>query len=130
MEAKDKAVLVREILQRAPYGVFVYYNGLMGKVHHISVYPIYEGDEIVNYYAAIDFFGDGEYIDIEEFKLVLRDMNDMTAEEQEEYDFLLNDGGWGMAASGCNAVIQFLLKNGFDFNGLLEKGLAVKEENI
>lgn len=130
MEAKDKILLVREILQRVPYGVYVYYNGLMGKVHYVSVYPLYEGDEIVNYYAAIDFFGDGEYIDIEKFKLVLRDMNDMTTEEQEEYDFLLNDGGWGVGASDCNAVIQFLLKNGFDFNGLLEKDLAVKEETI
>lgn len=126
MKREDKKLLVKALTAYMPYGLQVEFNGtgLSGQLHSISIYPKYEGDDIVDYDAMADFFGDGEWQDISNIKPYLRSMNDMTEDEQNEYDYLLNDGGWGMSASGCTSVVEFLNSHFFDYNDLIPRKLA------
>ena len=61
-----------------------------------------------------------------EAKPYLRPMSSMTKEEETEYAFLLNDGGWGVSERLIIECLDWLNKHHFDYRGLIEKGLAIE----
>ena len=68
MKQEDKALLIKDLCARLPYGVQVlhYTTGISGKLHNINVYPMYEQDSdsdkqdnIEDYISYVDFFAIG-----------------------------------------------------------------------
>jgi hypothetical protein len=129
MEVKDKALLIKDLCGRLPYGVWVEHirTGMRGHLHDLKVYPLYDktDDHIYDYICSTDFLGDGDYFDIEAFKPLLFPLSSMTEEQRKEFattlkyfpaeeiDFwTLNTFDW------CN-------KNHFDYRGLIPMGLAI-----
>ena len=53
-------------------------------------------------------------------------MSSMTREEEEEYAFLLNDGGWGVSEQLMINCINWLLENHFDFMELIPMDAAIE----
>ena len=131
MTQEDKDILLKYLCMALPYGVMI-------KEEY--------GDYInVNLYNAhlehlIDRISDG--LD----KLVLRPMSSMTDEEKKEMHNLLSPEGTAIyvydgismpmnhygefvSYEFMNRIIQYLLKNHFDFIGLIPKGLAIEVTN-
>lgn len=144
MEVKDKALLIKDLCGRLPYGVYVEHirTGMRGHLHDLKVYPLYDktDDHIYDYICTTDFLGDGDYFDIEAFKPLLFPLSSMTEEQKKE----LNNIGWYfdndtisnsetyysedtdyITHTNCCSLIDWLIRNHFDFRGLIEKGLAI-----
>lgn len=129
MEVKDKALLIRDLSSRLPYGVWVEHirTGMRGHLHDLKVYPLYDktDDHIYDYICSTDFLGDGDYFDIEAFKPLLFPLSSMTEEQSKIYHELIG----GMF--GTSALINFedleelFYKNHIDFRGLIPMGLAI-----
>ena len=129
MEVKDKALLIKDLSGRLPYGVYVEHirTGMRGHLHDLKVYPLYDktDDHIYDYICSTDFLGDGDYFDIEAFKPLLFPLSSMTDEQSKIYHELIG----GMF--GTSALINFedleelFYKNHIDFRGLIPMGLAI-----
>ena len=63
-------------------------------------------------------------------KPYLRPMSSMTEEEEQEYSFLLNDGGWGVSENLISDCIDWLNAHHFDYKGLIGEGLAISTEEF
>lgn len=136
MEVKDKALLIKDLSSRLPYGVYVEHirTGMRGHLHDLKVYPLYDktDDHIYDYICSTDFLGDGDYFDIEAFKPLLLPLSSMTEEQSKIYHELIG----GMF--GTSALINFedleelFYKNHIDFRGLIPMGLAIDatEQNV
>lgn len=143
MEVKDKALLIKDLSGRLPYGVYVEHirTGMRGHLHDLKVYPLYDktDDHIYDYICTTDFLGDGDYFDIEAFKPLLLPLSSMTEEQKMEIKSLcdgteiFDDGGWMSYISILGdfnfeinlAVVDWLNKNHFDYHYLIPKGLAI-----
>ena len=143
MEVKDKALLIKDLSSRLPYGVWVEHirTGMRGHLHDLKVYPLYDktDDHIYDYICTTDFLGDGDYFDIEAFKPLLFPLSSMTEEQKMEIKSLcdgteiFDDGGWMSYISILGdfnfeinlAVVDYLNKNHFDYHYLIPKGLAI-----
>ena len=143
MEVKDKALLIKDLSSRLPYGVYVEHirTGMRGHLHDLKVYPLYDktDDHIYDYICSTDFLGDGDYFDIEAFKPLLFPLSSMTDEQKMEIKSLcdgteiFDDGGWMSYISILGdfnfeinlAVVDYLNKNHFDYHYLIPKGLAI-----
>ena len=92
MEVKDKALLIKDLSSRLPYGVWVEHirTGMRGHLHDLKVYPLYDktDDHIYDYICTTDFLGDGDYFDIEAFKPLLLPLSSMTEEQKKKYNWL------------------------------------------
>lgn len=68
-ERIDKVV---RLCQGLPFGINVKHKntGILGHANFLVVFPKYDGDEIYDYDCEIDFFGDGNYLDIDEFEVL------------------------------------------------------------
>lgn len=142
MEVKDKALLIKDLSSRLPYGVWVEHirTGMRGHLHDLKVYPLYDktDDHIYDYICSTDFLGDGDYFDIEAFKPYLFPLSSMTEEQKLEIKSLcdgteiFDDGGWMSYISILGsfnfeinlAVVDWYNKNHFDYRGLIPMGLA------
>lgn len=120
MEKKTyKDSLLKYLCMALPYGVMMDEFGQAKKL--VGFHPFEE------YCVELD---NGEYMPqlytIEECKPYLRPMSSMTREEEEEYAFLLNDGGWGVSEQLMINCINWLLENHFDFMGLIPMDCAIE----
>lgn len=119
IEKEDKLLLIKELCSRLPYGVWIEYNGLRTRLRELRLVHLFnDTNSVQDIDAASDFFGDDTYIVIEKIRPILRPMNAMS--EMEELEL-----------KNCiSAVrrIEFLNSHHLDYNGLIEKGLAVKDE--
>ena len=144
MEVKDKALLIKDLSGRLPYGVWVEHirTGMRGHLHDLKVYPLYDktDDHIYDYICSTDFLGDGDYFDIEAFKPLLFPLSSMNEEQKKELEELglayytkcedIDDDGviW---VENVIQIIPFtetddwLLEHHFDHRGLIDKGLAL-----
>ena len=113
MTQEDKELLLTDLTVRLPYGVKVQYNNEIYNIDYISA--LYEEVklDIPNNYT----------IGISEVKPYLRPMSSMTDEEKLMYEGLMigTDN-----ISYMLDIIDWLLKNHFDFRGLIPKGLAIE----
>lgn len=148
MEVKDKALLIKDLSSRLPYGVWVEHirTGMRGHLHDLKVYPLYDktDDHIYDYICSTDFLGDGDYFDIEAFKPLLLPLSSMTDEQKKEISKRYNyhnpyqlcieitnhsEGYWDDDTS-CHLQDYLWLedwfnKNHFDYRGLIPMGLAI-----
>ena len=125
MKQEDKELLLKDLCARLPYGIIM--NTLNGDGHLCSINQTIFGNEYgVNIKATKrDYFNDNEC----DIKPYLRPMSSMTDEEKLMYEGLMigTDN-----ISYMLDIIDWLLKNHFDFRGLIPKGLAIevtKENN-
>lgn len=129
MKIEDKALLIKDLSSRLPYGVYVEHirTGMRGRLHDLKVYPLYDktDDHIYDYICSTDFLGDGDYFDIEAFKPLLFPISSMTDEQRKIYHELIG-GMFGTSALINFEVLEELFyKNHIDFRGFIEKGLAI-----
>ena len=138
MSFENRKLLIQDIMGRLPYDPQFNLNGIAGSIHHINIYSKYSGNEIHDYICEIDFFGDGNCIDIKYFKPILKPLSSMTEEQQKELysiqgvltvDFELEEYKMVHLFQSQN-VIDRLNKNHFDYRGLIEKGLAIDCTNL
>ena len=121
MTQEDKELLIKDICTRLPYGVRV--NIKTKKSSYIAIVC-----EITRNYICIEgggemFFSHGTY------KPYLRPMSSMTEEERKVYIEISSHLCGEIAAK---TMVDWLNKNHFDYQGLIEKGLAIavtKENN-
>ena len=146
MTQENKELLLKYLCAALPYGVKCHFK-----------YGSAEDDItlscIDNNVARFEYGWYGTFhvsIDADYIKPYLRPMSNMTKEEREEmYNLLSPEGtaiygndGIALPLNHCgefvpyefmNRIIQYLLKNHFDFMGLIPKGLAIevtKENNL
>ena len=144
MEVKDKALLIKDLSGRLPYGVWVEHirTGMRGHLHDLKVYPLYDktDDHIYDYICSTDFLGDGDYFDIEAFKPLLFPLSSMNEEQKKELEELglayytkcedIDDDGviWVekvIQIIPCTETDDWLLEHHFVHRGLIDKGLAL-----
>ena len=133
MDKSDDHILklVRDIFPRIPYGLLVEWNGFRGKVINVGILPRYgyDCDNITSYLCWVDFFSDNDCIDIEQFKPVLRPLDDMFPGEKIEYEQYKSD----IINSSCSIdafkrLKVFLDSHMLDYNGLIDDDLAIPAE--
>ena len=123
MTQEDKMLLIKDLSSRLPYAVHVQHiSGASGILHNISIHHKYDGnDNIYDATCYIDFLGDS--IAIEYFKPYLFPLSSITGEQEKEYNNL------NCYELGCfphsEEALDYLIKNHFDYRGLIEKGLAI-----
>ena len=118
MTQEDKELLLKDLCARLPYGVKCRYQHIQyvenGKIIDINMFGI------VNV--------DGHIKDICDIKPYLFPMSSMTEEQEEEYNDL------NCYELGCfphtEEALDYLIKNHFDYRGLIEKGLAIDATNL
>lgn len=140
MEVKDKALLIKDLSGRLPYGVYVEHirTGMRGHLHDLKVYPLYDktDDHIYDYICTTDFLGDGDYFDIEAFKPLLLPLSSMTDEQKNLFSLIvckLDDSDmWRNGdmifidnEKDLDSLLDFYNKNHLDWRGLIPKGLAI-----
>lgn len=138
MEVKDKALLIKDLSSRLPYGVWVEHirTGMRGHLHDLKVYPLYDktDDHIYDYICSTDFLGDGDYFDIEAFKPLLLPLSSMTDEQKQEYTYIVNyispddtdnwKEGEFIYVEQFTQLMHFYHINHLDYRGLIPMGLA------
>ena len=117
MTQKDRELLLRDLCARLPYGVIVYTPNGRGHVCEIN-FTIFGYELGVNINPIIrDTFS------INDVKPYLFPLSSMTDEQEEEYDNL------NSYELGCfphtEEALDYLIKNHFDYRGLIPKGLAI-----
>ena len=131
MRQEDKELLLKDLCARLPYVVKIKCND---DTEPYTLLSINWNKEIV----LIGFEIDGIYATSKEkisnIKPYLRPMSSMTEEERKEYELLANrciTNSVGFIHFDVQELIDWLLKNHFDYNGLIPKGLAIEvtEEN-
>ena len=132
MELKQKQTLLAALCGYYPYGVWIDLDGVSGKMNDLRVTHLYNGTNTVQEIdASIDFFGDGDYIDIEHFKPILRPMESMTAEELDEYvttfDVVTFDGV--TVRQNTPNTYDWLNSHFFDYRNLIGQNMAIADKN-
>ena len=119
MTKEDKDLVIKDMLARLPYGLYVKRNN--------ETIPFNEGienDVIGSFGYLIDSLSNKDVI-----KPYLRPMSSMTEEEQDEFLNLIIpvDGGKAVVEeSKIDEYTTFLNSHHFDYRGLIEKGLALE----
>ena len=133
MTQEEKSLLIKDLCARLPYGVQVQDTrcGISGKLHDMLVFPLYKGNNVYDYIATTNFYTDCYYDDIELFKPYLFPLSSMTEEQDKEYALLQTSAGKEgfLYAWNCANMIEWLIENHFDYNGLIPKGLAIDATN-
>ena len=122
MTQENKALLLKDLCARLPYGV---------KVESVFINPDTKehkscGIEVFNATSLL-MIRDG----LGEFKPYLFPLSSMTEEQKYEYDELIHSNniksieGFITTTDCSTAEIDWLLKNNFDFRGLIPMGLAI-----
>lgn len=130
MTLEDKKLLIQDVMARLPYDTKFDLDGIRGSIHQTNIYTLYKGNDINNYICSVDFFGDGNPIDIEHFKPCLLPLSSMTDEQYNEFTdmgYSVTERWWSMANYH---QIEWLNKNHFDYRGLIEKGLAINAADL
>ena len=127
MTQEEKDLLLKDLSARLPYNVKVLYNNEVFNVDHISA--IYE--EI-----KVDI-PDNYTLNISVVKPYLFPLSSMTEEQEDEwYEIFVDPLSKKLDSNTRQEYLQFqadaqifgveyLLKNHFDYRGLIEKGLAI-----
>ena len=131
MTEKEKDLLLKDLCARLPYGINILHEGwnfewddelsTVEKVVGIDEDFIYT--KVINTHNGEEYRDDKWPIDTFDDKLFLRPMSSMTEEQEKEYNDL------NCYELGCfphtEEALDYLLKNHFDYRGLIEKGLAI-----
>ena len=111
MTQEDKELLLKDLCERLPYRVKISVNNNIESLQGINVL-----DNVVEYGSFLSS-------DIEEVKPYLFRLSSMTEEQEEEYNDL------NSYELGCfphtEGALDYLIKNHFDYRGLIPMGLAI-----
>ena len=111
MTQEHKELLLKDLCARLPYRVKISVKDNIESLQGINVL-----DNVVEYGSFLSS-------DIEEVKPYLFPMSSMTEEQEEEYNDL------NSYELGCfphtEGALDYLIKNYFDYRGLIEKSLAL-----
>lgn len=116
MTQKDKDLLLKDLSARLPYH----------PVLHIDTKENYEDEYLYGFRENGGKFLINDAYYVEEVKPYLHPMSSMTEEEENEYAFLLNDGGWGVSERLITQCLDWLNAHHFDYRSLIDKGLAIE----
>lgn len=130
MTQEEKDLLLKDLCARLPYGVkcLVNYTFCNETTDYEDVKSS-DVDTLISIHLQLGsyfFEGLSEWFDVDEFKPYLFPLSSMTEEQTEELIKLINTGqndNNEFMRSLCR--IEFYHKNHFDYNGLIEKGLAI-----
>ena len=119
MEQTDKELLLKDICARLPYSIKASYYGAEEECE------TWDEIECVTLDGYVDI---GQYIlPIESIRPYLFPLSSMTDEQEKEYN---NLNGYEL---GCfphtEEALDYLIKNHFDYRGLIEKSLALDATN-
>ena len=133
MTQEDKDLLLKDLCARLPYGVMIDYESHIYMLNEIDP-ACKDMDYITCRIQDVERLMCAKSVMIENIKPYLRPMSSMTEEEAEEYRNIDNRSyscPMDYAHIPASDRIDWLLKNHFDFRGLIEKGLAIEvtEEN-
>jgi len=149
MTKEEKQEFIEALCGYLPFGVRVQgeKHGISGKLNDLRLFHKYNFTNIVHETdALVDFFHDGEYEFITNYKPYLRPMSTMTEKEKEEMHKLLSPKGTArydidgirtpMSHYGdfipyefMNRILRYLNRHMFDYRGFIEKGWALPSEN-
>ena len=124
MTQEDKALLIKDLCARLPYGVVIQEKC----IENDKTFLPYPGDnKLVNIDVHEDLVitNSGSRYYIEELKPYLFPLSSMTPEQRTSYNFLSNSGH-----RSFTGLIDFFNKNHFDYRGLIPKGLAIDCTNL
>jgi len=124
MTQEEKQLLLKDLAARVPYGVMVeqtlYPSTIADKEQRLK--NVQANDCVQLYwYKYIN-----EFVPIHCIKPYLRPMSSMTDEERKEWHYLYLPLPHDNEATESERRIDWLNKNGFDYRGLIEKGLALE----
>ena len=133
MTQKEKYLILRDISARLPYGLWVYSKSEFIPRQCVQINTEYQPTLTIKLDKV-----DGKYIyetgKIEEYKPYLRPMSSMTDEEIGELQKLNSGLVWRkdmlrdviLSVWYLPDAIDWLIENHFDYNDLIEKGLALE----
>ena len=128
MTQEDKELLLRDLCARLPYGIYGNYLNSDGSLSDDKLLRRVK----IGYHDLICADGrDGMVLD-GFLKPYLFPLSSMTEEQSMEFALLqvnTHKEGWLFACDCCN-MIHWLNKNHFDYNNLIEKGLAIDCTNL
>jgi hypothetical protein len=121
MEKDSLNLLLVDLSARLPYGVKCEVYDRIGVL-----------DEISSYGAAVNYnSGEDTTCRIEYVKPYLFPLSSMTEEQREEYhSFFVQSQRDFITPNNAVKLFDWLLKNHFDYRGLIEKGLAIDCTNL
>lgn len=141
MIQEEKALLLKDLSSRLPYGVkcWASYNKFPTTLVDVNV-DTNVGDDLFIITVKLEKTGLNKPSLIEDIKPYLRSMSSMTDDEAKELSKVLNyefyiDDDFALAAEDdrhrirlelCEGYIDWLNAHHFDFRGLIEKGLALE----
>ena len=144
MKQEDKELLIQELSMRLPYGVYVHIRYKEGEPCYGKLTPrdiqwfIDSNIEVIKpYLIPISEMSDYEIEELyKAFGFGYMVNNFKLTEEWEKFQDLIKDGDifipYPIWIKDFQNGIKFLLKNHFDYQGLIPKGLAIavtKENN-
>lgn len=127
MTQEEKELLLKDICARLPYGVHVEISWEYSKT---DVYTSLEYYEFPNIDSLLNIFWDEKCISIKPY---LRPMSSMTNNEMEDwyrqskvdYDCEFKPEPT-LSLEHCHLSIDWLNRYGFDYRGLIDKGVALE----
>ena len=125
MTQEEKQLLLIDLCARLPYGVKVKCHFEDEPYTLLSIN--WDKEIVVIGFMNVDTFVTSKQ-KLVKIKPYIRPLSSMTEEEEQEYSFLLNDGGWGVSENLISDCIDWLNAHHFDYRGLIPKGLAISTE--
>jgi len=126
MTAENETLLMRDLIARLPYGVKLDFYAKATKSHYtcelIGIEPENNDKPLIAKVDSGAFRFTQDHV-----KLFLRPMSSMTDMEKSIYEALtFTDDISKINPEWCSKVITWLNENHFDYNHLIEKGLALE----
>lgn len=118
MTKEEQKLLTIDLSARLPYGVKLLYDvgedQIVGVLDEIII--LSENHTLVNFSTVPENYDNPSYL--EYFKPYLRSMEDMTEEEENEYERIVR--------GSLSNHLDWLNEHHFDYRCLIEKGLALQ----
>ena len=126
MEKTDRELLIKEISSRLPYGIKVQVFGWDEEKGEVAV-PLKVYSINTDGYISLEYnHYDVKSVYIEDCLLYLRQMSSMTEEEKETYRIIIKSLFENSVTNNIATLYNFLNSKHLDYNGLIEKGLAIE----
>ena len=124
MTQEDKALLLKDLCARLPYGIKVGTTDNDDSLENVwDIYILFNNTFDINVKLTHCFEDDDKLINISEVKPYLFPLSSMTEEQKNEYQYITER--WYDPSYLISDITDWLNKNHFDYRGLIEKGLAI-----
>ena len=117
MTQENRDLLVRDLCVRLPYGVKFKYEDRPEVCEILSITPIYENGNVVYFDRYVN---EPKKCSIYDVKPYLFPLSSMTVEQKTSHNFLKHS-----AYANPVKLIDWYIKNHFDYRGLIPMGLAI-----